>query len=61
MTACAQATLFVIALAMGPTLSPGLQAQTTVALEFDSLHFRSIGPATMSGRIADVAVFEEGP
>jgi hypothetical protein len=25
---------------------------------FDTLHFRSIGPATMSGRIADLAVFE---
>jgi photosystem II stability/assembly factor-like uncharacterized protein len=25
---------------------------------FDSLHFRSIGPASMSGRISDVAVYE---
>lgn len=32
-----------------------------VATEFDKLHFRSIGPATMSGRIADVAVFENNP
>ncbi len=27
----------------------------------DALHFRSIGPATMSGRIADVAVYEPNP
>ena len=32
------------------------QAQLPVATEFDGLHFRSIGPATMSGRIADLAV-----
>ncbi len=25
---------------------------------FDSLHFRPIGPASMSGRISDLAVFE---
>src|SRR6266851_4861449 len=25
---------------------------------FDSLHFRSIGPASMSGRISDIAVYE---
>jgi photosystem II stability/assembly factor-like uncharacterized protein len=29
-----------------------------VADEFEKLHFRSIGPATMSGRIADLAVYE---
>ena len=34
---------------------------TAVATEFDNLHFRSIGPATMSGRISDVAVFENNP
>jgi photosystem II stability/assembly factor-like uncharacterized protein len=28
---------------------------------FDTLHFRPIGPASMSGRIADVAVFEANP
>lgn len=32
-----------------------------IAQEFDKLHFRSIGPATMSGRIADVAVYENNP
>ena len=28
---------------------------------FDRLHFRSIGPATMSGRIDDIAVSERDP
>ncbi|MCX6537679.1 MAG: hypothetical protein NT151_01895 [Acidobacteria bacterium] len=28
---------------------------------FDTLHFRAIGPASMSGRIADVAVYEANP
>src|SRR5256885_3460343 len=41
-----------------PSIAP---AQTTVAQEFEKLHFRSIGPATMSGRIADVAVYEANP
>src|SRR5206468_1503460 len=38
-----------------------LMAQSPVATEFDKLHFRLIGPATMSGRIADVAVYEANP
>lgn len=32
-----------------------------VADEFGSLHFRSIGPASMSGRITDLAVYEPDP
>lgn len=32
-----------------------------VAEQFNGLHFRSIGPATMSGRIADLAVYEANP
>ena len=32
-----------------------------VAEQFERLHFRSIGPATMSGRIADLAVYEANP
>ncbi len=36
-------------------------AQLPVAEELNALHFRSIGPATMSGRIADVAVYEKNP
>ena len=39
--------------AQGPTLP--------VALEFEKLHFRSVGPATMSGRVADIAVYESNP
>ena len=42
------------------TASP-VPPATSVATEFDALHFRSIGPATMSGRVADVAVFENNP
>jgi photosystem II stability/assembly factor-like uncharacterized protein len=38
------------------------QAQTgSVATEFENLHFRSIGPATMSGRVSDLAVLESNP
>ena len=37
-----------------------LAAQSTpTATQFDKLHFRSIGPAIMSGRIADLAVYEK--
>src|SRR5690606_28491748 len=32
-----------------------------IAQEFERLHFRSIGPATMSGRIASLAVYEANP
>ncbi len=32
-----------------------------VATEFEGLHFRSIGPATMSGRVSDFAVVESNP
>ena len=28
---------------------------------FDALHFRPIGPASMSGRISDLAVYESNP
>jgi hypothetical protein len=38
-----------------------LGAQAPVAQQFENLHFRSIGPAIMSGRIADFAVFEKNP
>ena len=34
---------------------------TPVAEQFKNLQFRSIGPATMSGRIADLAVYEANP
>jgi hypothetical protein len=32
-----------------------------VADQFKSLQFRSIGPATMSGRVSDLAVYEAIP
>src|SRR5215468_2209958 len=35
------------------------QAGTPVAQQFEKLHFRSIGPAIMSGRISDLAVYEK--
>ena len=35
------------------------QAAGPVAQQFDKLHFRSIGPAIMSGRISDLAVYEK--
>jgi hypothetical protein len=37
----------------------GQSMQTTD--EFSGLHFRSIGPAQASGRIADIAVYEPNP
>ena len=40
--------------------TPAAPAAPTAAA-FDRLHFRSIGPATMSGRISDVAVYEANP
>ena len=32
-----------------------------IATEFEGLHFRSIGPASMSGRVADLAVYDANP
>src|SRR5215470_4330445 len=43
-------TVSSLAAQMGPT---------PVAQQFEKLHFRSIGPAIMSGRISDVAVYEK--
>ena len=37
------------------------QAAPPVADEFAGLHFRSIGPASMSGRVSDLAVYEANP
>src|SRR5262245_51596267 len=37
------------------------QGSTPIAQQFEKLHFRSIGPATMSGRIAELAVYERNP
>jgi photosystem II stability/assembly factor-like uncharacterized protein len=59
-------TLVAIGAGLGLTLaaqsSVGVQAQKAESEGvFDSLHFRSIGPASMSGRIADLAVYETDP
>ncbi|MBK8648475.1 MAG: hypothetical protein IPN16_18420 [Gemmatimonadetes bacterium] len=54
----------VLSLFLLAAVAPDASAQSPgqgVAEEFDRLHFRSIGPATMSGRIADVAVYEANP
>ena len=53
-------------LALSPSVigqAPATQAAPAipVATEFDGLHFRSIGPASMSGRISDLAVYEANP
>src|SRR6478735_6899757 len=41
-----------------PPQTPG---GAPIAAQFESLHFRSIGPAAMSGRISDFAVYEPNP
>ena len=41
--------------------STGAAQSAPVAEEFNKLHFRSIGPAIMSGRISDLAVYEANP
>jgi photosystem II stability/assembly factor-like uncharacterized protein len=48
----------ILALAAQPMLA---QQAMPVAEQFSALHFRSIGPATMSGRISDLAVYEANP
>lgn len=59
----APAVRFALPAAALVALASGAHAQAngTVAQEFEKLHFRSIGPATMSGRIADLAVYEANP
>jgi hypothetical protein len=48
------------ALVLGLVAPLGAQS-VPVAQEFEALHFRSIGPATMSGRISALAVHEANP
>jgi photosystem II stability/assembly factor-like uncharacterized protein len=52
-----------LALTFAATSLPGRAQQGAPAAgnPFDSLYFRAIGPATMSGRIADLAVYEANP
>ena len=49
-----------LAVLLLPLAVQSLTAQS-IAQEFEGLHFRSIGPAIMSGRIADIAAYEANP
>jgi photosystem II stability/assembly factor-like uncharacterized protein len=45
-------------------LAPPAPAAARAAIQaasFDSLHFRNVGPASMSGRVSDLAVYELNP
>src|ERR1700732_4616140 len=58
--------VIVLALSSGAQLLVGRSEQAPRSSAappgpFDSLHFRRIGPAGMSGRITDVAVYEPDP
>jgi photosystem II stability/assembly factor-like uncharacterized protein len=53
--------LFLIVAFSGSSLVGQSSSSVPVADEFDALHFRSIGPASMSGRITDFAVYEANP
>src|SRR6478736_5102456 len=46
------------AVALVPSLGVA-QTVSPTAQQFEKLHFRSIGPAIMSGRISDLAVYEK--
>src|SRR5690349_13211866 len=50
-----------VAAAGWPLIGRAQQGAVKAGGPFDGLHFRSIGPATMSGRIADLAVYEANP
>ncbi|HKS05683.1 MAG TPA: hypothetical protein VJR92_05170, partial [Gemmatimonadaceae bacterium] len=54
-------TVVAFAAALGTSTLAAQQAAVPVAQEFERLHFRSIGPAVMSGRITDLAVYEANP
>lgn len=52
----------VLGLAFAGSFRGQLAAQSAAPGDpLDSLHFRSIGPATMSGRISDLSVYEKNP
>ena len=56
----ALAALVTLAYAAAAQVAPKPDT-TSPGAPFDRLHFRSIGPATMSGRIDDIAVLERDP
>lgn len=47
--------------ALAGSVVRGQSGATQSGDPLDTLHFRSIGPATMSGRISDLAVYEKNP
>ena len=52
----------IVALALALAGEPLVgQSAPSPAPPFDTLHFRQIGPASMSGRISDLAVYEANP
>src|SRR5438105_2527675 len=59
-TARIAAFLLVAVVLLGPSIVAQGSA-VPVARQFEGLHFRSIGPASMSGRISDFAVYEANP
>ena len=57
-------TALIVLAVGGHSMSTGAVEQTGAPVQagpFDALHFRPIGPAAMSGRISDLAVYEENP
>jgi len=57
-------SLFALVLFVGVSLVGQGQPATAngqIAEPFERLHFRSLGPAAMSGRITDFAVYEQNP
>src|ERR1700733_1470894 len=56
---CALATAFAAQSIVGRGQSAG--SAVTGTSPFETLHFRPIGPASMSGRITDLAVYEANP
>jgi photosystem II stability/assembly factor-like uncharacterized protein len=50
-----------LATCLAVSLASTIEAQSTTEQAFSNLRFREIGPATMSGRIVDLAVVESNP
>jgi len=59
--ALAGAVLFISGLSLVTGRAEQTPPASTSDTPFDALHFRSIGPASMSGRIADLAVYDANP
>ncbi len=61
LTAALGSALPLAAQAGGMPATMSGNSSSSVAREFDGLHFRSIGPATMSGRVSSLAVYNANP